>query len=49
MADGDHGDAPEPRGRGRRAAHWGVVLTVLFVTFFAMLGAIYWAVQSGKL
>jgi hypothetical protein len=42
-------EGPTRRGRERKAAHWGVVLTLLIVTCVAMLGAIYWVVRTGKL
>ncbi|HEX4340085.1 MAG TPA: hypothetical protein VH062_29460 [Polyangiaceae bacterium] len=40
------GESPR---RGRKPVNWAVVLVVLVVTCMAMLRAIYWAVQSGKL
>jgi hypothetical protein len=38
-----------PEGRARPTAQWRFVLTAFFVTFLAMLGAIYWVIRTGKL
>jgi hypothetical protein len=49
-------DAPDtrrekspPEERARPTVPWRVVLAAFFVTFLAMLGAIYWIIRTGKL
>jgi hypothetical protein len=49
MPDSDNRPlAGEAERRARPTARPGPVLALLFLTFAAMLGAIYWVVQSAR-
>jgi hypothetical protein len=38
-----------PEQRARPTVSWRFVLAALLITFFAMMGSIYWVVRTGKL